>query len=392
MGGGGGGGDGGDGGGGGGNPIHGIVDFLNQLRDGANSLLDGLTSGLTSIVDFAKENAYYSSKGGMNSVLAQKTMESMGPLGPYLAMTMSAMVGRGIEQMEQAMFMRGKSPEVNNAMAGAIRMGGGMMKASMEATFQMAHVSFYTTMISKLAGAGTSFFLGEDAAKTITGIGQLVNGVVDMVTIFYVSFALIFFMGGLLLYVALPLTFVLNFAAAGLRWLGLVFVSILAAPIFCFNLIRSDGEGMIGRGERFLIDLGRTALIPVILTMGAVVFMILFNIGFMLLISILNIFMQVIIKVYSHEWLLPIFFGVMLLVIAMCLLYMANVLANLCTHELIDGVGNALGEALTRGGHENPMHEIKQGVHGAGQNVAGVLKGRVGSGNQGKGDAGGQQH
>lgn len=359
----------------------GLSDMLGNMRGMVNGLIDSLIEGMNGVVDFARDNAAYAKKGGMNDTLLRRSTESMGPMGAYLAMTMSAMVGRGIEHMENGV-------KEKNAFTGAIQMGGGMMKSAMEATFQMAHVSFYTNMIAMLAGGATSFFFGEDAGKAISGVTQFVNKVVDALTVAYVGFALMFFTGGLLLYVVLPLTFVLNFAAASLRWLGLVFISILATPIFCFNLLRSDGEGMFGRGERFLIDLGRTTLIPAILTVGAVIFMLLFNIGFMLVTSTLNIFLKVILAIYSDPFLLPVLYGVMLLVIAMCLLYMANLLASLCTHEFIDGVGNALGEALTRGAHENPMHELKQGVHGGGHQVAGAMKSTVGKGGK-QADGGG---
>lgn len=353
-----------------------ISDALNGLRGMTNSLMDSIKDGLDGIVEFTRNNARDAGIGGMNSVLLEKTFTSMGPMGPMLAITMSAMVGKGIQHMQTDMFAVNQG---SNALAGAVRMGGAMMKGAMDSTFEMAHVSFYMGIINMVASIGGGLLpIGDGVMKAISGVGQMVNSTISAVTAAYAGFALIFFTGGLLLYIALPLTFILNFAAASLRWLGLVFVSILAAPIFCFNLIRSDGEGLFGRGaERFLLDLGRTTLIPAILTMGAVIFMVLFSIGFMVVTSSLNLFLQVLLKLYQHEYLVPIIFGVTLLVVAMALLYMANLLANLCTHEFISGVGNALGEALTHGNHENPMHEMKQAVHGGGHQVSGAMKSTI---------------
>jgi len=346
--------------------VSGTLAYLEGSKNTARNAIQDQINSVTDVVAEVNAGLHYSRKGGMNDALASLTGKA-GPMGPVFTAIMTNMVGHGMGQLEENLFS-GKY----NAFNGSIRMGGQMMVSAMQASFQYARIVMVTKsaeaimkLASSVGGAGTAF------VSTIVG---MVGGAVSTLVGFYVTFALVFFLGGIMLYILLPLTFVIGFAASAFRWMGMTFVNVLAAPIFCFNLIRSDAEGLIGRGERYLADLFRTAITPAVLTLGAVAFVLLFNIAFLLITATLGQFIPILLQSFSNDILMAVVMGVMLLIFAMVLLWIAQMLTALCTAELVQAVEHAIGEGIQRMEAHSPYQEMKQGVTSGGQHISGTVE------------------
>lgn len=350
-----------------------IKDASYSARDAlfsANDALDDMINGLEEDIDMAK-------LGGMNNDLMDLT-KAIGPIGPVMATMMTAMVGKGIDSLQTNAFQKNQ-----NAMVTAIQIGGDLMVASLEATFAAGKVMFITSIVTG------SIEMISEAVKMIPVIGatmggmvkmvgtttQLANKGIELVIPLYIGLAMMFFAGGLLLYILVPLSWILLFGAVVLRWVGMVIIIILASPIFCFNLIRSDGEGIIGRGERFLVDLARTAITPALLTLGAVAFVVLFNISFQLVSLILTNFLPLLFKVHDHPYLISISLAAILMLFGLLMVYMTDLLGTLCTSDLVQAVGSAIGEALHHFQGAHGLHDqLKSGVGQAGGQVSNPAK------------------
>ncbi len=351
------------------NCVKGINDAQDSLRDsieGGAGELDGVISSLRSTMDYAK-------KGGMTQELIDLT-KNIGPLGPIFASIMTAMVGKSMETFQDQMF----NPDYN-ALVSAIKVGGQMMVSSIESVFQSGHLIYVSTVTTGIIGAIGGSIPG--AGGLIKAGANFSNQAITGFTIFHIGLALMIFSSGLLLYIMVPLGFVLAFSAICLQWIGMVLVSIMAAPIFCFNLIRADNDGMIGhKGEIFIVDLIRTAITPALLTIGAVIFLILFNIGFLIMTSVITEFIPVLTKAYNHPYLVPVTLGVMLMMFAFVLTFMAQTLSSACTADLVNHVGAAIGHGMQQMKDQTPGQELKHLVQGAGSTTGSAIKNVTSSG------------
>lgn len=356
-----------------GDPLLGIQDAMMSMAGSIENAIDYAKASMDSLVSGVQQDLPKSIAGGMNDALMELTKQ-VGPVGPVLATMMTAMIGKSMDSLSKNAFGN------QNAMVTSIQIGGDMMVAALEATFAAGRVLFVSSIISgAISGVGSLVssvipILGSGIKMFGTG-AELAHKGVDVIIPLYIGLAMFFFAGGLLLYILVPLSWVLLFGAVVLRWLGMVLINILAAPIFCFNLIRSDGEGLIGKGERFLVDLLRTIITPALLTLGAVVFMVLFNIAFQLIALILTNFLPLLFKVHGDPYLVSISLAAILMVFGVLMLYVTEVLGTLCTSDLVQAVGSGIGEALHHIQGAHGMHDqVKQGIGQVGGQFANPSK------------------
>ncbi len=360
----------------GGDYSDGLDDAIKALDQAQASIWDGVYSGIKSIDDLVgevKDSKDMAEKGGMTSQLTAMANQ-VGPLGPLFVTIMTAMIGKSMDTLETNLF----NPKLN-AMTSSIKTGGEMMVSAMESTFEAGHILFVATLVQKgieglSAAVGAIPVVGDVAGGIINLGNNLVHKGIESLTTFHIALAMMLFTGGLLLYIVVPLTFVVAFAAICLRWIGMVVINVLAAPIFCFNLIRSDGEGMLGRGERFLVDLAKTALTPAILVMGAVAFLIMFNIGYIIITSILTQFIPVLAKAYNAAILVPVSLAIILMVFATLMVYISQTLATLCTTELVNHVAGTIGESIQHLQDQSPANEIRNVANTGGQHASHSIK------------------
>lgn len=349
-----------------GNNLKDIANNMKDLGESIGGAIEYALDTLNNLVSGVKQDLPMAVKGGMNNDLMELTKQ-IGPVGPVLATMLTAMIGKSIESLSTNAFTVNKETGVpQNAMVTSITIGGDMMVASLEATFAAGKVMFISTILSTTVSG-----LAEMVPNAVIGGGlkmfgsatQFANKGIDAIVPLYIMLALFFFAGGLLLYILVPLSWILLFGAVVLRWIGMVLINILAAPVFCFNLIRSDGDGLIGKGERYLVDLLRTVITPALLTLGAVVFVVLFNLAFQMVALILTNFLPLLFKVYDHPYLVSISLAAILMVFGLVMVYLTEVIGTICTSELVQAVGSAIGEALHQVQGAHGLHDqLKQGV------------------------------
>lgn len=374
--------------GGNGDPLFDIQDFMFDMSDSIGAGIDFALDAMNDMIKGLADDIPTAKAGGMNNDLMELS-EQIGPVGPVMVTLMTSMVGKGMNSLDKYAFQ-----ESNNAMVTSIKIGGDMMVAAMDATFAVGKVLFVTTVINGMISA-----VGEMVPNNIMGIPvagpikifgkgmALANKGVDIIVPIYIALALFFFAGGLLLFILVPLSWVLLFGAVVLRWVGMVLINMVAAPVFCFNLIRSDGEGIIGRGERFLVDVTRTTITPAVLVLGGVAFAILLNIAFQMIALILTNFLPLLFQVHAHPYLVSVSLAAILMVFGVLMLYLTEMLGSFCTSDLVQAVGSAIGEALHHFQGAQGLHDqLKSGVSQAGGQAsqpvkqltdsAGGLKGR----------------
>jgi len=348
-------------------------DAVDYLKGSKKAASDAILSGVEffdGVVADVRGELKWSEKGGMNKALYNLTSKA-GPAAPIFTAVMTNMIGRGMESLDQNLFSGNY-----NAFSGSVKMGGEMMVSALQASFQFAAITFGLQTIQGIGEAVADFSIfGVPIGKIFGGLGSLAGGASTYIgnfTGFYVSFAAIFFLGGIMLYILLPLTFIIGFTACAFRWISMVFVNVITAPIFCFNLIRADSDG-IGKGEKYLSDLARTALMPAILMLGAVAFIILFNIAFLMITSIIGQFIPLLLQSYQNDILMAIVMGVMLLIFAMVLLWIAQELTNICTSELVQAVERTIGDGFQRMGEISPTDTIRQAITSGSQQITGTI-------------------
>jgi hypothetical protein len=313
-------------------------------------------------------------QGGMNSQTMIMALKS-GPQTGVLVGLAAGMIGKSMATVYNVGF--GYGPET--AMVRSIIIGGKMMESAIESIFKAAQAQSLIGIMGVVGGAMKDIPIVGGAASAITG---LVSAGAQILIPLYMGFCLFFLMGGALLYYFLPMIPVFVFMAVVLNWFVMVFLNVLSAPVFCFNLIR-EGEGMFGKGERFLTDLFRTALTPAILTVGIVAFSILFNIAFMLITFFVNQVFILITMTYASPMLNMMTYTMLLMSFGIMLLYVAQMLATLCTSNAVTVVGHVIGESVQHLGEHN-AHELKSGVSGASQQGGAMLKEVAGKSNIGE--------
>lgn len=370
-------------------PLNGILGSIKDSKNGLGTGIDRAIDGVNEFKNSLKGEVEWSKKGGMNQALYDLTMRA-GPMGPMAAMVVTNMIGKGVGKLQENLF---KIDNETNAFNGAIALGGTMMYSAMHAFFQFQAFGIQSDIVKSIldgVGAGGIPIIGDVLSGAINiggsmlggaisskmgGVAEMMKGGVNQFVGYYITFIAIFFIGGTMLYLLLPLTFIFAFAASSFRWLGMVFINVLAAPIFCFNMLRAEGEGLIGhRSERFLTDVVRTLLTPTILTIGAVAFIILFNIAFMLLSSLYGELLPIILEIYKSDVLMAATLGTSLIVYAMIILWLGQLLSSLTTTEFVTGVGHAIGEGIQHMADHSPAQQIQQGVSGTASNIVGTAK------------------
>ncbi|HVV69296.1 MAG TPA: DotA/TraY family protein [Gammaproteobacteria bacterium] len=355
------------------------IDKITSAQQSVRDMVGNASGNLDALVDDILSAKDLAVKGGMTTQLQDLTGQ-LGPLGPLYATIMTAMIGRSMESLEGHLF----NPKFN-AMASSIYVGGEMMVSAMESTFQAGKILFVGTLV-KAAVDGLNQVVSAipyvgGAVGGIVSIGSnLVHKGIETFSTFHIALSVMLFAGGVLLYIVVPLTFVVAFAAICLRWIGMVMINVLGAPIFCFNLIRSDGEGMIGRGERFLADLAKTALTPAILAIGAVAYLTLFNIGYLLITSILSEFLPMLAKAYNDPILVPVSLAVILMVFSTLMVYISQTLANLCTAELVNHVTGTIGDTIQHLHDQGVVEQMKGSVTKGSDKMSGGIKSMTSSG------------
>lgn len=361
-------------------PLGGVINTLDDAQESAKSGIDKQREKLEDFKNIMKSEVAWAKKGGMNNKLGDLSQRAGGPMGPLVTAVMTNMIGRGIHDMEETLFNPNR-----NALNSAIQLGGKMMHGGMNAFFQFSYISSINQILNMLIEKGTQ---GGGILGMLGGMALgMFTGALGAFLTYYVMFAGVFFLGGVMLYVLLPLTYIFGFAASALRWVGMVFINILVAPIFCFNLIRNDGEGMIGRSsERYLADVARTAITPVVLTLGAVAFLILFNIAFLVLTTLYSEFLPMLVQIYRSDLIIAAIIGISLLAFTMVLLWIGQILSSLCTAELVQAVEHSIGDGIQRMTDHSPADQIRQAVTTGGQHISGTAKQLTSSG---KGGAGG---
>lgn len=339
-------------------------DQVLSVRDAVNKNIHSAVTAIDELMGSIKKDGEYAAKGGMNEQLKDLT-KKIGPMGPIMAMMLTSMIGKGFDSFQHYVSLN------NNAMITSIRVGGDMVESSLQAIFGAGRIMFVSSMVEgALGGMGQALSAGK-TTKINTGNAMQMGGAVvgmanrgmGMIITMYITLALFFMAGGMLLFILVPLTWMLLFGSVVLRWLGMVLINIVAAPIFCFNLIRADSDGMIGKGHRFLADMMRTVITPAVLILGAIAFMVMFNLAFDFIAYMLTQLLPLIFKVKSHDYLVSVSLGAMLLVFGLLMTYVSNLLANLCTSDLVNAVGNTIDHAL---------HEVK-GAHGMNEQMAYAL-------------------
>lgn len=355
----------------------GLKDAQEALYGAGDYVADDIQTAISAIDDMMtklRQDADYSKQGGMNNSINDLTKQ-IGPVGPILAMMLTSMIGKGFNILEDNVALN------NNAMMTSIKVGGGMMTASLEAVFSAGQALYVSSLVEgALSGVGSVLGYGSSGASGLAtsvpgGAVGIANRAMGIVIPAYIALALFFFAGGMLLYILVPLTWILLFAAVALRWMGLVVINVLAAPIFCFNLVRADGEGLIGKGDRFLADLVRTMITPAVLVVGAIAFMLLFNISFQLIAYLLTNFLPLLFKIKSHAYLVSISLAAILMVFGILMAYMSNLLANLCTSDLINAVGSSVDHVLGEVKGMPGMHEqMQHGLSGVSEHIGAPAK------------------
>ncbi len=354
-------------------PLEKGIKAIADVQDSISDKINGMVVGMDDMSNSIRAITPMAEKGGMTEEM-EKLSSKVGPLGPMFATMVTAMIGNSITTLENHMF----NPE-HNALVSSIQMGGEIMRSTMESSFLAGKILFISSMVDAGMQALSMATGGITGGALGLGSGLVTKGIEGFST-FHIALAMLLFSGGVMLYILVPLTFVVAFGAICLRWIGMVLINILGAPIFCFNLIRADGEGMFGRGERYLGDLAKTALTPAILTIGAVVFLILFNIGFMIITTIFSSFIPLLAKAYNNPILVPVSLVLLLMVFATMMVYLSQTLATLCTTEFVNSVGDTIGETIQRLHDTSPAQEmrdtVKSGGHHAGSNIKAVTGGK----------------
>lgn len=348
---------------------------LYAASDYAGKDLQSAIKGIDDMITDLKQDAANSKKGGMNDQIRDLTY-NIGPIGPILAVMLTSMIGKSFGILEDNVNMN------KNAMMTSIKVGGSMMTASLEAVFSAGRALYVSSMVEgALSGFGAIMGYGSSGAGSLVskapgGAVGLANKGMMMVVPAYVALALLFFAGGMLLFIMVPLIWIMLFVAVALRWMGLVIINVLAAPIFCFNLIRADGDGLIGKGDRFLADLLRTVITPAVLIIGAIAFMVLFNITFELIAYLLTNFLPLLFQIKPHAYLVSISLASILMVFGLLMTYLVNLLGNLCTSDLVNAVGNSIDHAFgeVKGAHGMP-EQMHHGLSSASEQMGAGARG-----------------
>lgn len=346
-----------------GDGLQGITDAQESIAAATKYAENDLQSALDAMNDLVaavNDSIAYAKKGGMNNQLKDLTSQ-IGPIGPIMAVMLTSMVGKGFSSLEE------HAGENQNAMVTSIRIGGDMMVASLQSIFTIGKV-FYISSLAEAALSGVGSLFSSAPVKFAAGLPGGALGIANkgmgLIVPMYVTLSLFFFAGGMLLFIMVPLTWLLLFGAVVLRWFGMLIVLVLASPIFCFNMIRADTDGLIGKGDRFLGDLARTIITPVILILGAVAFLVLFDVAFQLISYLLTNFIPLLFKIKAHPYLVSVSLASILLVFGMLMLYVSNLLGNMCTTDLVNAAGSAIDHALHEAKGAQGLHE--QAHHGMG--------------------------
>ncbi|MFT3742020.1 MAG: DotA/TraY family protein [Gammaproteobacteria bacterium] len=366
----------------------GTIDYAESyIKDESKSAAKGLSDAMYSFTSGTYRQLAV--KGGLSGQIVSLSNQ-VGPIGYLFTVISTALIGESLDVMERNLFQSDV-----NALAGVVGMGRDFMRNSIESLFKVGNfVMWWSTVSFGLKAMSSIPYLGAAAGFLGGKIGEAAAPLIIGFAMFHISLSMIILGCGLLLYLIIPLTYILTFAAVCLRWIGMVFLNVMAAPVFCFNLIRTDSDGLIGKGEAFLTDLVKTALTPAVLAIGAVVFLLLFNIGYMVISAIFGEFLSALVQI-NHSYIIPIVIAAMLMIFALAMMHITTILSNLCTVEFVNSVGQAVGHGFQQLHEQTPHHELRhvgQGVGGqAGQTMQGpaLNKGMPGGGQQG--GAGGQQ-
>ncbi|HVV69294.1 MAG TPA: DotA/TraY family protein [Gammaproteobacteria bacterium] len=354
------------------------IDKISNLQSSLNDSVNGAIGNLNTLVSDIQNSATLAEKGGMTSELIALTGQ-LGPLGPMYATVMTAMIGKSITSFENYVFSSN-----TNALVSSIQLGGDMMVGAMKSVFLGGKIMFISTLVQ--AGMnGLSQIVGMiPGGKVVGGVmdvgTNLVHKGIESFTGFHIALSLLMFAGGVMLYFMVPLTFIVAFASICLRWIGMVLINILAAPIFCFNLIRADSEGLAGRGERFLGDLAKTVLTPALLAIGAIAFVILFNIGFMIVTTVFSAFLPMLAKAYNSAILIPVTLTLILLTFSAMMLYLATTLSTLCTTDFVNQVTSTIGDTIQQLQDQQPTQEIRTRIQEGSQYPTDKVKGMASGG------------
>lgn len=294
-----------------------------------------------------------------------------GPAGPIILIAIGKTLADNMKLLQEQVLDRNNH---DDAMRRLVTLGGSMIHTSIDNGLSMSGESLsVTTPISLVAYtlgavatlAPMNFFTAGLAGLKIPA--DMMKGAVEMIERvygFYITFALIFVAGGSLLYFFLPLVPVLAFFSMVINWFSMILINILGAPIFCFNLIRSDGEGMVGRGEKYIADIIRTMVTPAVLTIGMVAFLIMFDAVFALLGSIFTMFIPILAGMYKggSAYLGVITAAIILLSFSTIMLYLAQTLATLCSAHAVRTVGGMIGETVHNIAENMPHQEAKSAI------------------------------
>lgn len=344
----------------------GIDNALAALNGAQSSIDDGMRwagDKFRNLVNTAYDTHYLkmATKGGLSQELVNK-LEDLGPLGPVFGMISTSMIGEAISSFEANLYS-GDS----NALVGVMKIGKSMIVSAVDSSLKLGQILTYWFGAVQLLDA---------FQNSIPYIGALMSGMVTIgkgafplamgFGMMHLTLALMMITCGLVLYIMVPLSFIVTFSAVCLRWIGMVFVNVLAAPVFCFNLIRTDSDGLIGKGEAFLTDLAKTILMPAVLTIGAIIFLILFNIGYLLVASIFSEFISVLAQVNS-PLIVPLTLMALLMIFSITMMHISTSLSNLCTVEFVNSVGQAIGHGFQQLHEQSPTQEMRHAVMGTGQ-------------------------
>lgn len=347
---------------------------------------DGLAKLMDIGIDFVTGgNSYYLSKAGLNSQTLSASLLA-GPIGPIFVTLVASVIGQNIDQLEKKVFAQ-DNPE--DAMRRAIKLGGTMIDSSINSVFKAAGIQVMVTVGTKM-GAGLMSkipYIGGALGGLIDAAGASMALVIGM----FVAFVVLFIGGGVLLYFFLPLIPIIAFFSMVINWFLMIFINMLGAPVFCFNLIRSDGEGMIGRGEKYIADIIRTMITPAVLTIGMVAFVVLFNALFTLLTSMMGYFLPILGSIYSDSpYITMVTYTLVLVSFAVMVLYVAQTLATLCTAHAVRTVGHMIGEASHNIAENMPHQEMRSAVSGTSSQISGKTHEVSKIAGGGKGGGGGE--
>jgi conjugal transfer/type IV secretion protein DotA/TraY len=349
--------------------------------DGGVPLGDALTKAVDAGFEFATGgNTSYMQMAGVTSQTLQASLQA-GPGGPIFVGLMGTVLGKNVHMLYSEVF---NATTDDDAMKRAVKLGGNMIDTAIDSALKAAAAE----QVIGLGGKGVSaaaqgiggFLSWFPGAKGLMGMAAgVVDFLVDQISrwlIFYMGFVVMFITGGALLYFFLPLIPVIAFFSMVLNWFVMILINILGAPIFCFNLIRTDADGLIGRGEKYIADIIRTMITPAVLTIGMVAFLIMFDTLFALLSSFFAYLMPVLLGIYGDSPYIGLVTTVLVLIaFGAMTLYLAQTLATLCTSRAVSTVGAMIGEISHQIGTEMPDRELRGAVSGGGEQITGQTKG-----------------